>query len=129
MSIDSRDKRAAGVNVASPWRAILPAPDGTVGQLSDRQIVAGSYPIILAIGVYVEPHRYLYWSGAQVTESNMRYSAIVDSVTAPSAVPGYAVLWVDSVVGDLRVIFADGTIRSLSGDLGERANIFMLMGA
>ena len=115
MAIDSRDKRAAGVNVASPWRAILPAPDGTVGQLSDRQVQTFLYPIILAIGVFVEPHRYLYMSGGQITESGLRYSAIVDSVAAPSAVAGYAVMWVDSTTGDLKVIYADGTIRSLSG--------------
>lgn len=39
---DTRDKRASAINVACPWRATLPAPDGTVDD-GDRQAAAFLY--------------------------------------------------------------------------------------
>lgn len=36
MAVDSRDKRSSAINVSSPWRGMLPLPDGTVDQ-ADRQ--------------------------------------------------------------------------------------------
>lgn len=47
MALDSALKRGSAINVASPWRGILPAPDGTVGQ-PDRQVVALHYSGIAA---------------------------------------------------------------------------------
>ena len=31
MAIDTRDKRASALNVAIPWRALLPVPDAEIG--------------------------------------------------------------------------------------------------
>lgn len=116
MAIDSRDKRAAGVNIMSPWRAILPAADGSVGGLSDRQLVTFGYPILAASGVFIETHRYLYINGGQITESNMRYLALVDGVPEPDTVSGYVVLYVDASSGDLKAKFGDGFVATIAAD-------------
>lgn len=47
MAIDSRNKRSSAINVASPWRSMLPLPDGTIDQ-ADRQHAALHYSGILA---------------------------------------------------------------------------------
>jgi hypothetical protein len=41
-----------------------------------------------------------------------RFSTVTlsDGVTAPQAVPGCAILFVDAADGDLKVIFGDGTV-------------------
>lgn len=41
---------------------------------------------------------------------------ITDGITAPSATTGRAKIYVDSADGDLKVIFADGTIKTLATD-------------
>lgn len=53
MAIDTALKRASALNVGSPWRGILPLPDGTVAA-ADRQVVALHYSGILA-GAAVPP--------------------------------------------------------------------------
>jgi len=45
--MDTAAKRASAVNVGSPWRGILPFPDGVIDQ-GDRQTVAFMYSGILA---------------------------------------------------------------------------------
>mgnify|MGYP001593995764 CR=1 FL=1 len=47
MAIDSALKRASALNVSSPWRNILPMPDGSINQ-DDRQTVALHYSGIAA---------------------------------------------------------------------------------
>ena len=42
--------------------------------------------------------------------------AITDGVTAPDAVSGQAILYVDSADGDLKVRFGDGTIKTITID-------------
>lgn len=42
MAVDTAAKRSSAINVGSPWRGLLPPPDGTVGQ-PDRQHVAFMY--------------------------------------------------------------------------------------
>tara|TARA_R100000781_G_scaffold4864_4_gene5755 strand:- start:51 stop:1559 length:1509 start_codon:yes stop_codon:yes gene_type:complete len=42
--------------------------------------------------------------------------SITDGMTAPSATSGYAKLYVDTADGDLKVIFGDGTIKTLATD-------------
>jgi hypothetical protein len=32
MALDTRNKRSSAVNISLPWRALLPEPDGTIGQ-------------------------------------------------------------------------------------------------
>lgn len=49
MALDTASKRSSAVYVASPFRARLPFPDGTVDQ-GDRQHVATMYAGILAAG-------------------------------------------------------------------------------
>ncbi len=44
------------------------------------------------------------------------YYGMVDGVTAPGATVGYAKIYVDTADGDLKVIFGDGTIKTLTTD-------------
>lgn len=49
MAIDTRDKRSSAINIGSPWRGMLPLPDGAINQ-GDRQHVAFLYRGIAASG-------------------------------------------------------------------------------
>jgi len=49
MAIDTPNRRSSAINVASPWRGMLPLPDGAIGQ-ADRQHVGLHYAGILASG-------------------------------------------------------------------------------
>lgn len=42
--------------------------------------------------------------------------AITDGMTAPSTISGYAVIYVDSSDGDLKVKFGDGTVKTIATD-------------
>lgn len=44
------------------------------------------------------------------------YMTITDGVTAPTATAGRAKIFVDTLDGDLKVIFADGTVKVISAD-------------
>jgi hypothetical protein len=46
----------------------------------------------------------------------MRQFAIEDGIAAPSAAVGFAQIYVDTADGDLKVIFGDGTIKTLATD-------------
>lgn len=52
MAIDSKAKRISAINVACPWRALLPPADGSISQ-SDRQHLAGIYGGIAAGSGYL----------------------------------------------------------------------------
>lgn len=42
--------------------------------------------------------------------------AIVDGMTAPSASGGYAKIYIDNADGDLKIVFADGTVKTIVTD-------------
>jgi hypothetical protein len=42
--------------------------------------------------------------------------SVIDGVTAPGATPGKATIYVDVADGDLKVVFADGTIKTIVTD-------------
>ncbi len=44
------------------------------------------------------------------------YYGMVDGVTAPGATVGYAKIYVDTADGDLKVVFGDGTIKTIATD-------------
>lgn len=48
MPLDSRDKRSSAINISSPWRGMLPTPDGAALNQGDRQQVALMYRGIAA---------------------------------------------------------------------------------
>jgi hypothetical protein len=41
---------------------------------------------------------------------------LVDGVPAPNPVPGKAVLYVDEADGDLKIVFPDGTVKTIATD-------------
>jgi hypothetical protein len=47
MALDSVSKRLSAMNIGSPWRGLLPIPDGTLGQ-GDRQHVLFLCSAVLA---------------------------------------------------------------------------------
>ena len=57
-------------------------------------------------------------SGSGVTNVKLLNSAfyIKDGITAPGAVTGYAGIYVDTSDGDLKVVFADGTVKTIVTD-------------
>ena len=54
--MDTAAKRASAVNISSPWRGILPFPDGVVNE-GDRTIVAFMYSMEV-VAVAAQPGRY-----------------------------------------------------------------------
>jgi len=51
-----------------------------------------------------------------LTGIEMRLLGIIDGTSAPAATAGYAKLYVDSADGDLKVIFGDGTVKTIATD-------------
>lgn len=83
------------------------------GVVSIRTISAGSTVVAMnfATGMYYQGGVDL---GAGVV--NATHLGITDGVTAPSATVGYAKIYVDSSGGDLKVIFGDGTVKTIVVD-------------
>jgi hypothetical protein len=46
----------------------------------------------------------------------MQYLDVTDGITAPSSATGRARIYVDTADGDLKVIFADGTVKTIVTD-------------
>jgi hypothetical protein len=48
----------------------------------------------------------------------VRFSAVVlvDGITAPSAITGKALIYIDTADGDLKVKFGDGTVKTIATD-------------
>ncbi len=44
------------------------------------------------------------------------YHGMVDGIAAPGATAGYAKIYVDTADGDLKVIFGDGTVKTIATD-------------
>lgn len=53
MAVDTKNKRSSAIFPGSPWRGMLPAPDGTIDQ-GDRQATAFVYSGIEAGAPVVE---------------------------------------------------------------------------
>lgn len=49
-------------------------------------------------------------------QHNQLIAALVDGITAPSATVGLAKIFVDTADGDLKVLFGDGTVKTLATD-------------
>ena len=54
MAADTATKRCSAINIGSPWRGVLPIPDGTISQ-GDRQTVMLMYAGVLATVPVVIP--------------------------------------------------------------------------
>ena len=62
MAVDSRNKRASAVNIASPWRGLLPEPDDDdAATAAERAQVAFLYGGLLAGAAGAEANRRTGW--------------------------------------------------------------------
>ena len=52
----------------------------------------------------------------KVQEKSTQFFVLTDGVTAPSAIVGLALIYVDTSDGDLKVRFGDGTTQTLATD-------------
>jgi hypothetical protein len=52
----------------------------------------------------------------ETQERNAQTLMLVDGITAPSAVAGLAIMFVDTSDGDLKIIFGDGTTNTIVAD-------------
>jgi hypothetical protein len=50
------------------------------------------------------------------TQHNAQMFAVVDGITAPSATIGLAKIFVDTADGDLKIIYGDGTTKTIVVD-------------
>ena len=55
MSVDTRNKRAACINVGLPFGRIAPNPDGSLNPVTDRQQLALSYPLASVVEITFNP--------------------------------------------------------------------------
>jgi hypothetical protein len=88
MALDTRNKRGSALNVGSPWRGILPEPDGAIS-LGDRQTVvflyagieagAGSESPVFELIVYVQMPASLSKT-VQMPASVKRYAEMTTGV-------------------------------------------------
>jgi hypothetical protein len=72
---------------------------------ADAAIRSNSF--LSADGGYVYAYSYLFTDG---------YLKIKDAMTAPATSSGYALIYVDSADGDLKVKFGDGTVKTIVTD-------------
>ena len=54
--------------------------------------------------------------GLDLSDLQTNIVSVEDGVTAPSAVSGFAQIYVDTADGNLKVIFASGTVQTLATD-------------
>lgn len=55
-------------------------------------------------------------TGLDLQDIETNILALEDGITAPSALSGFAQLYVDTADGDLKVIFSDGTVKTIVVD-------------
>ena len=55
-------------------------------------------------------------SGLDLTDIETNQVSFIDGITAPAAVVGRAIIYVDSADGDLKIIFGDGFIATIAAD-------------
>ena len=55
-------------------------------------------------------------TGLDLSDIETNILALEDGITAPSALSGFAQLYVDAADGNLKVIFASGTVKTLATD-------------
>lgn len=55
-------------------------------------------------------------TGLDLSDIETNILALEDGITAPSALSGFAQIYVDTADGNLKVIFASGTVKTLATD-------------
>lgn len=55
-------------------------------------------------------------SGLDLNDIETNKVSFIDGITAPSAVVGQAIIYVDTADGDLKIIFGNGFIATIAAD-------------
>lgn len=55
-------------------------------------------------------------SGLDLSDIETNKVSFIDGITAPAAVTGQAIMYVDSADGDLKIIFGDGFVATIAAD-------------
>ena len=55
-------------------------------------------------------------TGLDLSDIETNILALEDGVTAPSALSGFAQIYVDTADGDLKIIYSDGTVKTIVVD-------------
>ena len=55
-------------------------------------------------------------SGLDLTDLETNQVSLDDGITAPAAVSGRAIIYVDTADGDLKIVFGDGTVKTIVVD-------------
>lgn len=88
----------------------------TIGIATNTLMIGGitsSFPALKRNGTALETK--LADDSAYAPHS-MQYTEITDGITAPGAAAGRARIYVDTADGDLKVVFADGTVKTIVTD-------------
>ena len=68
------------------------------------------------VGAGVVNTAVLRVGGVVVNPTSANTLTLVDGVTTPATITGYATIYIDSVDGDLKIKFGDGTVKTISTD-------------
>ncbi len=55
-------------------------------------------------------------TGLDLSDIETNILALEDGVTAPSATVGFAKIYVDTADGDLKIVYGDGTVKTIVVD-------------
>lgn len=114
-----------GIRVSNNSRIII--SDNVIGNTIDNGILSESNTgLILSNNVFhsitgnnwtdTGPSTFADTDNVSSGRTYSKQLNLIDGVTAPSTESGYAVLYVDSADGDLKVKFGDGTVKTIVTD-------------
>lgn len=101
--------------MASPSDGVITLADAATSTFSRLQFggTTSSFPALKRSSAALETRLA---DDSAYAQHNMQITALVDGITAPSATSGLAKIYVDTADGDLKVIFGDGTIKTIVVD-------------
>lgn len=97
------------------WVGANGTVNGQVGFWRNDSTVLGGTPSPTCV-IAVEGGDMTYSNSSTGLHRFISKIALTDGVAAPAAETGYATLYVDTADGDLKVIFGDGTIKTIVTD-------------
>jgi hypothetical protein len=108
---DAGRYRATGGNATSSDDSVFIGYNSRpLGSGNTNQICVGA-------NTYGKGSNTASWGASTITEHYFHGSLVIeDGITAPSSTSGYAKLYIDTSDGDLKIIFGDGTVKTIVVD-------------